>query len=102
MVLFVLGITAACSTIPDEDLACEEALAHATECCDRLDVLRFNCETATGCTQSRPDLRGQTADCLRASSCESLRSSGTCDRLRQASLVPAFGGVSSAFDKVCQ
>lgn len=102
LLLVVLGISAACSTIPDEDLDCEEALAHATECCERIDVLRFNCDSTSSCSTRSPDLRGQTAACLRSSSCESLRSSGTCDRLRQASLVPSLGGTSSVFDKVCQ
>lgn len=81
----------------EQGFRCEEAAAHATDCCPGLRVGELLCANETrgcmafddqGCAPD-PVLSIAESVCVRDASCERLRARGVCDALR------ALEGVSS-------
>jgi len=73
--------------IRQDELVCEEAVKHLTQCCAGLTPTGIDCtyQTVTGDPNypngpSYPDLSPTESDCIRNESCETLLSSGVCGR----------------------
>lgn len=65
--------------ISGDELQCELAADHILTCCPELGSVPLSC-VRSGCGgQMVPSLDETRAACLRAASCEVLRSSGVCD-----------------------
>lgn len=80
VVLLVLGVS--CNGFREDELTCEQAVAHLMDCCPDTSFREVACEhvNAKGCDQSStdeifPDLRTDQARCVRAKSCDELRQS---------------------------
>jgi hypothetical protein len=84
----------------EDEVQCEEAVAHLEECCDNLDATSISCEYAEGCeTNTYPTLKPDESECVRAKSCSEIRSQGICERVleRQTADEATAGSV-----EVCQ
>lgn len=106
----VLGIAALVATAPvtlgltgvdQTDLACEDAIEHARDCCPDLEPTDVACD-GTGCSTSDLDLA--TSQCLDAMSCDDMQKLGTCKALKE--LRSPDGGVEldagAARQEICR
>jgi hypothetical protein len=88
---FVLALllSLSCGSITREELACEQAVAHLSDCCPALDTRRLPCfRIREGCSgDTEPMLTEVAATCVLDASCDSLRAA-RCERLVALSLVP--------------
>lgn len=80
VVLIVLGVS--CNGFREDEITCEQAVAHLIDCCPDTSFLGLTCEhiNAKGCDQNAtdeifPDLRIDQARCVREKSCDELRPS---------------------------
>ena len=68
--------------ISGDELQCELAADHILTCCPELSSVPLSC-VRSGCGgQMVPSLDESRASCLRAASCDALRSLGVCDLSR--------------------
>jgi hypothetical protein len=78
-----------------EELDCEEAVSHLTDCCAGFGAQRVQCIFEPGCESGRePDILQSDSSCIRARSCSELASTGVCERASNAwprGNVPATG-----------
>ena len=70
-----------CNGIHDDELHCEEAIAHLQNCCPGLKQASISCRQNTSCgnASARPQIPMEQSDCILARSCEDLTRS-TCAR----------------------
>ena len=87
----VVVLVFACGGIDDNELNCEEAVAHLQDCCPGFEPRRFRCEEETTCNTRTPDFFDRASDCIRELSCESLRSLGKCDAFLRIQNTPYPG-----------
>ncbi len=76
----------ACDDLRQDELDCEEAVAQLQHCCKGLDVRQIACEyVPSSCEASPtyPDISIQESHCVRDQDCDSLVSSGVCQRAAQ-------------------
>lgn len=80
VVLLVVGVS--CNGFREDEITCEQAVAHLVECCPETSFLGVRCEhvNAKGCDENAtdevfPDLRTEQARCVREKSCGELRPS---------------------------
>jgi hypothetical protein len=69
-----------CSEIREDELQCEEAVAHVMGCCEPFKP-KVRCEYVKGgCAEEStyPDLSVQESRCIRELSCSELRERGLC------------------------
>jgi hypothetical protein len=81
-----------------DELECEEALAHLDDCCEDFDPAAVDCNHVDGCdTDTFPTISVDESQCIRDKSCESIRRDGICQRVlaRQSS-------VEQASEEVCR
>jgi hypothetical protein len=65
-----------------DELECEEAMAHLIDCCPSSDFRWVSCEFVQGCSESTPpDLSPDESQCLRRLSCAEVRERGVCERV---------------------
>jgi hypothetical protein len=72
----------------EDELECEEAVAHLASCCPGFNTRGLNCsyETRSGCTESTyyPVFGIDESKTIRAASCDALITSGGCATAQQA------------------
>jgi hypothetical protein len=78
----VVLVTFACSFRPDE-FDCENAAAHLYQCCPGFDPNTIYCDYSDFCGPVYPDIGVDESSCIRSKSCDTLRSTGICDRALQ-------------------
>ncbi len=95
-----------CDGIQEDELECEQALAHLHECCVKRDFSEISCRTTAGCgSTTYPTYPTVVAVCIQEKSCAELAAEGICDRAFSAEprVAPADGGGDlSANDEVCR
>jgi len=66
----------------EEELKCEEAVAHLDECCSSIDPADFDCHVRwDGCDPpEQKEIDVDESECIRELSCSQLRDRGVCDR----------------------
>jgi hypothetical protein len=72
LALLSFGRPAPQAAIREDEVECEEAVAHLTECCSGFDPTRIRCEYVApqGCSGgSHPELDVETSRAIRALSC---------------------------------
>jgi hypothetical protein len=75
-----IGAVATCDGIREDELECEEAVAHLRSCCPGFDVHAFHCEYIAGCLYSTyPDLDVGTSQCIRELDCDTVVASKLCE-----------------------
>lgn len=78
-----LGAAVASSAIREDELQCEEAIAHVVSCCPGFAPEAVDCSRGEGCEVSEgPTLDAAEGRCVRARSCSELRDDGLCERER--------------------
>ncbi len=86
----VLGALFACNGIRHDELSCEEAVSRLSECCAGFRASNVDCSytASQGCGTfpTYPQIGLTASECIRSQSCDSLQSSGVCDR---AAMQPA-------------
>jgi hypothetical protein len=95
VVLIALGATRTSrggDHVGEDVLNCEEAVAHLAECCPKFDASLVRCVhyESEGCDPDRSSNRYPALDvgqsrCVRAASCDVLRSNGVCARAQEQS-----------------
>lgn len=81
--LFVLG---GAEGFDEDELACEDAVAHLIDCCpDDAPARAVSCYAGRGCDETRPQLSNPRASCLRDADCDALYASGACEQPTTAS-----------------
>jgi hypothetical protein len=86
----IVGLLLACNGIREDEFACENAVAHLQQCCPGFTGSNIACiyePPPVSCGGSDPVSQGESPDldleqsaCIRAATCDQLRSSGACDR----------------------
>lgn len=65
-----------------DEVECEEAIHHLSECCSGFDPTKFRCTFDSGCgSQTLPDLPTNQSECILDESCDGIRSGKVCERL---------------------
>lgn len=84
-----LAVSLACTSMTNEELACEEAVSRLSDCCPGLDARRLPCVESGGCNnEADPVLTERASGCVLDSSCDALQARGSCANLVALSLVP--------------
>jgi hypothetical protein len=95
-VALLVGLLLACPGIRQDELACEDAVAHLQHCCPGFTGSNIACTYTPGCGPSEyPELGVDQSSCLRNESCDQLRSSGVCER---ATAIPMNTGEQQGSD----
>jgi hypothetical protein len=77
-----------------DEVECEEAVAHMADCCEDFDRSAVVCRYSDYCGVSYPDLRPSESQCILDRSCDSLREDGICEAVVRRSQT----GASSSND----
>ena len=103
----LLGL--ACNGIREDELSCEEAVSHLTECCTGFTASRIDCTYTppqdAGCWATPavyPEIGTTASECIRTESCATLQASGVCDRAvnAQTNARPGYSN-EGGFAQVC-
>jgi hypothetical protein len=62
----------------EDEISCEEAVAHLDDCCPGFDETRLNCTYDTDCAGAKPDLEVTESRCIREASCDEIRARNLC------------------------
>jgi hypothetical protein len=79
----LLGVILGCTGIREDELACEEAVAHLQDCCPGFYASSVDCTYEPGgCGVSPlyPEISTNQGWCIRSESCAELESTGVCAR----------------------
>jgi len=88
-VIVTVAVVLSCGGIESEELLCEEAVLRVEDCCEKIDINRFNCVEDQGCLRSLTPIFNKTAsECILDTSCSDLVARGICDGVRQVSYGP--------------
>ena len=96
VVAVVFGVVPACEStqIRDDELSCEDAVAHLQQCCpgftaDQISCTYFAGGGTGGCYASpdEPGLNVPTSTCIRQRACDALVSKGICQEATTAAAV---------------
>ena len=85
--VLVLGVAAVCGAfdvIREDELECEEAVAHLEGCCDEFPSHVVSCQFIKGYCDDPdiyPDLSIDVAECIQAMDCDALRARDLCARI---------------------
>lgn len=100
----LLGAALACNGIREDELSCEEAVSHLSECCPGFRASRVDCSytAAQGCgiQTTYPQIGLDAAKCIQSESCATMQSNGVCDRAAQEP-AQAVQGDEGGFTGVC-
>lgn len=84
-----IGLSLACG-IREDELRCEEAVAHLVDCCPAFHKELVDCtyfpgsSSSSGCnTGHRPDIAIEAARCITALDCPSIQRTDYCTRVEQ-------------------
>jgi hypothetical protein len=81
----------------EDEMDCEQAVAHLKSCCSEIDVAQTACtHESTGGVVTSTALTADESTCILGEGCDTLRSSGVCDRSHD---LPYTG--SGTAPKVC-
>ncbi|HEY3450198.1 MAG TPA: hypothetical protein VGK67_27840 [Myxococcales bacterium] len=86
-VLIAVGLTALLALtcgIREDELRCEEAVAHLADCCPGFDPTQIDCYYSTGCGTIYPVIDIQESRCVSGMKCEDLVAAGVCSRAQAA------------------
>lgn len=86
-----LLVALSCTGLSEEELTCEQAVSKISECCPDVDTRRLPCvESAGGCTNGEAEatVSRSAGRCVLDLSCETLRSSGKCERIVAYAMLP--------------
>jgi hypothetical protein len=77
-----LALIFACGdALRQDELDCEEAVAHLKECCPNFPTYRVSCVyQSNGCESNGPDIDMAQSQCARDRSCSELVQAGVCER----------------------
>src|SRR5687768_12438065 len=88
-VFLVLLSSFTCTSIREDDLKCEEAVAHLAECCPGFKAQTIDCDYTPGCYDTYAQFDVPLSDCIVAFKCEEIRMNGLCEiRTATASTTP--------------
>lgn len=74
-----------CSVGGADEVSCEEAYAHLTECCPTFSVPGLRCHReGDGCNVAGPQLNVQESQCIAHKTCTELTSERVCEGTQQA------------------
>jgi hypothetical protein len=88
----LLGALVCCAGIREDELLCEEAMAHIGQCCPGLDVGAVDCTYTSGCQTTYPALTVTQSQCIDGTSCPDLVSSDMCPNAQAAQDSDASSG----------
>jgi hypothetical protein len=88
----LLGALVCCAGIREDELLCEEAMAHIGQCCPGLDVAAVDCTYTSGCSTTYPALTVPQSQCIDGMSCADLVSSDMCPNAQAAQDSDASSG----------
>lgn len=77
LIALTVGLSLGCGIRQDE-LRCEEAVAHLIDCCPSFPHDSVSCEYSEGCSTYYPDFSVAQSDCIIAKSCDAIRAAGLC------------------------
>jgi hypothetical protein len=73
-----------CSAPREDELECEEAVAHLEQCCPALDVRLISCTyDNSGCGPTYPAIAIPEAKCIRHEGCDELVATQVCTRAQE-------------------
>jgi hypothetical protein len=72
--------TGAFSNLHENELECEEALAHADDCCSDILTEDFVCRSE-GCGDVEPAFDLRESECIQDLDCDAMRDGGYCERI---------------------
>lgn len=82
LALAVAGVTGAFVALREDELECEEAVAHLEGCCDDFSPHQVECEYVSGCGEETwPDLSVEEANCIEALECDEVRARDLCTKV---------------------
>jgi hypothetical protein len=87
-------VALACGDLREDELECEEAVSKLISCCPPdFDPSSIQCNFDTGCGSTTfPDLDEDTSRCIRDESCDTIVSSGVCDRAAHSQAMSVTAG----------
>ena len=104
LIAATVALMFACGDMRQDELDCEEAVAHMQDCCPGFDTRLVDCTyvAPAGCgTTIYPDIPIAQSQCIVGESCGTLIASGVCKRvIAQTSREPPDGPRSQVFE-VC-
>ena len=84
IVLGLLGLLALTCGIREDELRCEEAVAHLIDCCPGFDATQMDCYYSTGCGTTYPVIDIQESRCVSGLKCAEVVAAGICSRAQVA------------------
>ena len=89
----MIGAAAACGAlgfVREDEIECEEAVAHLEHCCVEFPSAKVSCDFIAGCTEPdiHPDLSIEFAECVQAMDCDALRARDLCARIADDPGIP--------------
>jgi hypothetical protein len=85
-----------------DELDCEQAVAHLKECCPDFVGATIACEFSDGCGTTDPALSIDESHCILALECAALVKSGICDKTRDLESPHTEDGDFVSHPPVCQ
>jgi hypothetical protein len=85
-VVAVIGLVTCGPALREDELQCEEAVAHLDECCPGFHptVAQYCQFTYSTCGSDYPALRVDESECIRKTDCTHLREQTICERAAKA------------------
>src|SRR4051812_48491925 len=101
-----LSLALGSNGIREDELECEEAIAHLVECCPRFAAASVKCEydDSEGCKTTYTALSIAESRCIERRSCDDVRSSGLCTKvsgLLQPIRDDTFADAGRSHERVC-
>ena len=85
LVVGLLALGSLTCGIREDELRCEEAVAHLVDCCPGFDAKRVDCYfTPTGCSTTYPVIDIQESRCIEGLKCDQIVAAGICSRAQSA------------------
>lgn len=87
----------------EDELDCEQAVAHLASCCPAFDPSLVDCTYSSTCGITYPALNVDESQCIVGLSCEAIVAAGLCERTQDLSSthIEDDGGVSGTHPEVC-
>lgn len=78
-IALIVGLSLGCGIRQDE-LRCEEAVAHLDHCCPNFPHDSISCQYMDGLCENPyyPDISVEQSECIIAKSCDAIRAAGLC------------------------
>ncbi len=80
--LVLLMTSQRASGLREDDLKCEEAVAHLNDCCPNFDLSKISCSYKSGCGSTQyAELGIEDSVCIQNKDCKTLIAEGICTRV---------------------